>query len=60
MEKQAEAAQKEKDRLQAEILNQIQSATNSEEQAIDVMQAKPLLMSSEEKTARDNIPKSVT
>jgi flagellar biosynthesis GTPase FlhF len=59
LEKQAEAAQKEKDRLQAEILGQIQSATNSEEQAIDAMQAKPLLMSSEERTARDNILKAL-
>jgi hypothetical protein len=59
MEKQAKAAQEEKDKLQAEILAQVQSVTNSEEQKIDALEAKPMLMSSEEKTARDNILKAL-
>jgi DNA segregation ATPase FtsK/SpoIIIE-like protein len=59
IEKQAKAAQEKKDKLQAEILAQVQSVTNSEEQKIDAMQAKPLLMSSEEKEARDNILKAL-
>lgn len=59
LEKQAKAAQDEKDRFQAEILADVRSTTNSEEQKIDAMQAKPALMSLEEKTARDNILKSL-
>jgi len=59
LEKLAKAAQDEKDRMQAEILSDVRSTTNSEEQKIDAMQAKPVLMSAEEKTARDNILKSL-
>jgi hypothetical protein len=59
MDKRARAAQEERDKLQAEILAQVQSGTNSEEQKVDAMEAKPKLMSSEEKTARDNILKAL-
>lgn len=58
-DRQASADQEAKDKLQAEILAEVQSTTNSEEQQINSLKAKPALMSSEEKTSRDNILKAL-
>ena len=58
-DRQARADQEAKDKLQAEILAEVRSTTNSEEQQINSLKAKPALMSSEEKTARDNILKAL-